>query len=447
MKIATTILSVLFAATTTAQSLTDSLIAHFPLDGNGVDTIGGLVPIIIQGAPFDTTDRFGNSGGALWFDGASYLSYGDVLDMDTSAFSLSFWIMVDTVHERFDIGGNYWDEGSLAIGKGTTIAGTPEASGYSVALRQPVPGEFIIRGTTGDSNSQTVGLVEGIQLDQWRHVVLSRCGTLHEMYLDGSLVEDSTSSSVRDLNTNIFFTLGAMNRDPTPEPDTEYFTGALDDVRIYKGRCLSSSEIVALACTGTMMSIDTASCDPIMIGDTLFTTSTMVMETLVSLGGCDSTVIHNITIVQLDTTVLFDQGTLFALQDSVSYQWIDCGTGLPIAGETGQSFTPGTDGSYAVELDNGTCTALSACVLVTGMREHVRYAIAIRPNPSDGTFTINLPPELAGVELRITDVTGQERQRLRAVRGPRWIVLDVAPGVYFLRTTDGGAIGRILIVR
>ncbi|HRH39861.1 MAG TPA: T9SS type A sorting domain-containing protein, partial [Flavobacteriales bacterium] len=51
----------------------------------------------------------------------------------------------------------------------------------------------------------------------------------------------------RNLNTDIYFTFGAMNRDPDNDMDSEYFNGALDDVRIYKGRCLSQAEIDTLA--------------------------------------------------------------------------------------------------------------------------------------------------------------------------------------------------------
>ncbi|MFZ1664890.1 MAG: LamG-like jellyroll fold domain-containing protein [Flavobacteriales bacterium] len=229
---------------TQAQTLSDSLVAYFPLDGSPNDVFGGLTPTVTSGNPSFCTDRFGNADGAACFDGASFWSYGDVLDMDTSDFSITCWVLADTVH--IPTPEIPFSSDGILICKGTTLFGTPSRSGYSLAVLQPTAGLFQIEGATGDSNTNLVLSNSTFDLDEWRHVILTRCGIHQFLYINGMLVADSITVPSRNISTNIVFTLGAVNRDPTGEPDSGFFTGALDDVRIYKGRCLSQPEIDTL---------------------------------------------------------------------------------------------------------------------------------------------------------------------------------------------------------
>lgn len=230
-----------------AQTLQDSLIAHFPMDGSPNDVSGTLVPTVTAGLPTFCADRYGNPNSAACFDGASFWSYGDVLDMDTSDFSLSFWIIVDTVRMAFQPNPGFWDYGAVPICKGTTLFGSPVRAGYSVQFRQPSQGSFALFGVTGDANDDSHYSEHPMGLDTWHHVVFSRCDTNQLLFLDGSLVADSITPADRNLDVNILFTMGAMNRDPSNIQDSEFFTGALDDVRIFKGRCLNLAEIDTLA--------------------------------------------------------------------------------------------------------------------------------------------------------------------------------------------------------
>ena len=78
-------------------------------------------------------------------------------------------------------------------------------------------------------------------------MVASRCDTILSVHVNGQLYSQVPTVSHGDLSTNIVFALGALDRNPTAEPDGSYFTGTLDDLRIYKGRCLSQAEIDTLA--------------------------------------------------------------------------------------------------------------------------------------------------------------------------------------------------------
>ena len=58
-----------------SQSLSDSLIAHYPFDGNALDVSGNANHGTLVG-PVAVADRFGNNNAAYLFNGASdYINY------------------------------------------------------------------------------------------------------------------------------------------------------------------------------------------------------------------------------------------------------------------------------------------------------------------------------------------------------------------------------------
>ena len=71
--------------------------------------------------------------------------------------------------------------------------------------------------------------------------------------------------------------------------------------------------------------------------------------------------------IDISTTLSGD--TITANQSGLMYKWLDCNNGnMPIPGETNQSFTATTTGSYAVELtDMNSCTVTSNCVDINSL--------------------------------------------------------------------------------
>lgn len=228
------------------QWLTDSLIAHFPMDSSPNDVIGLLVPTVTSGTPTFCADRFGNPEGAACFDGASFWSYGDTLDMDTSDFSMAYWAYLDTVRPPFYVSGTYLSDGSMLVCKGATVYGTPQRAGYALAARN-YNGVYALTAMWGGALNDLVYDETPITLHEWFHVVQSRCGAHQTLHLNGQLVIDTVTTVSRDLGVDIFFALGALDRDPTSHPDQGWLHGALDDIRMFKGRCLSQAEIETLA--------------------------------------------------------------------------------------------------------------------------------------------------------------------------------------------------------
>lgn len=133
-----------------------------------------------------------------------------------------------------------------------------------------------------------------------------------------------------------------------------------------------------------------------------------------------------------DLAVSQQGNTLTVAEAGAGYQWIDCNTGEPIPGATGQSFTIMEDGDYAVVVTKGGCSATSACGLAVGTVEPVKPGLgaAVFPNPSDGRFTLTLS---WAAEAFLCDASGRLLYRKYYRAGAHTVyVAGLPPGVYTL---------------
>ncbi|MFN5982662.1 MAG: T9SS type A sorting domain-containing protein [Fluviicola sp.] len=96
----------------------------------------------------------------------------------------------------------------------------------------------------------------------------------------------------------------------------------------------------------------------------------------------------------LDLGVSQQLGVFSAAANSMNYQWIDCNNGNQIiSGETNQQFTPTTNGSYAVIINDGLCQDTSVCLTITnvGLNQIDHTHFDVFPNPtSEDLFITNL---------------------------------------------------------
>jgi uncharacterized repeat protein (TIGR03803 family) len=183
----------------------------------------------------------------------------------------------------------------------------------------------------------------------------------------------------------------------------------------------------------------------------LWTRSGQYIDTISSGSGCDSVITVNLTILSADASVTQDQSVLTANASGAAYQWINCDNGnAPLEGETNQTFTAGTDGNYAVIVSENGCIDTSVClsVSITGLIVNTfRHSITLYPNPSDGSFSIDLGNIYPYAEITITGMDGRIIRKDNIINSRfKDLQLSESPGPYMVMITTGNerAVFKIL---
>ena len=126
--------------------------------------------------------------------------------------------------------------------------------------------------------------------------------------------------------------------------------------------------------------------------------------------GNTSTQTQDVIISGLNVDITVNEPTLTAdnSEAGVTYQWIDCDNqNTAISGATSQSFTPDSNGNYAVIITQDGCEETSACEMIStvDINEHSITTFKLYPNPNNGQFTVESSEV---VELyTIVDVNGR----------------------------------------
>lgn len=174
------------------------------------------------------------------------------------------------------------------------------------------------------------------------------------------------------------------------------------------------------------------------------------ISNLTASAGCDSNVTTNLTVDPIPNATVTESGNvLTAQQAGATYQWVDCDNGnAPISGETNQTFAPTVNGNYAVIIDLGGCIETSTCTLIStiGLDELNTSGLTVYPNPTMGSIKIQSKEELLGTNYAIHDASG--RILLQGSLDSKQVISveSLSSGTYILRL-DQGEKGQIRIVK
>lgn len=157
-------------------------------------------------------------------------------------------------------------------------------------------------------------------------------------------------------------------------------------------------------------------------------------------------------LVNVDNTVsqIIAPPTITANQTSASYQWINCDTDSPIAGQTSQSFVPTTNGSYAVDVTIGSCTERSECIQVDtlGLEEFSENEIKVYPNPVISDLNIELLSTENDAAITLYDLSGKLILTSNTTENSATLNLKEMPqGIYFLTIENAEKSGTFKIVK
>lgn len=190
------------------------------------------------------------------------------------------------------------------------------------------------------------------------------------------------------------------------------------------------------------VSLTETACDHYLYNGQTYTQSGEYEHVFSGINGCDSTVTLRLTINNVDASATQTGFTLTANAGGATYQWIDCENASPLSGFVSQSFSPQTEGNYAVRVTQNGCTDTSACFFVAGMgvgdTEPVSF-LSLYPNPGTGIFTVNTLA--AHGTLTVTDLLGKTVYQtfLRPDTGQYSIDLTALPkGNYTFRVMMDG---------
>jgi hypothetical protein len=151
-----------------------------------------------------------------------------------------------------------------------------------------------------------------------------------------------------------------------------------------------STIVLNLSINSSSSTIDNIdACEPYTWIDGITYTSTTndASVTLTSQAGCDSVIVLDLFIPEIDVSVENQSPLLMANQANAAYQWVDCAQDFaPIPGETGQSFMAPVNGSFAVVISLDGCSSTSLCqdVLNVNTREFPDGSVQVFPNPTAG---------------------------------------------------------------
>jgi len=176
--------------------------------------------------------------------------------------------------------------------------------------------------------------------------------------------------------------------------------------------------------------------DELEFGTQTLSEEGVYIEPFLSTFGCDSIVTMTLSVQDVDAEVTAGDYELTANALDVTYQWLDCNADwAEIAGATTQVFTPFENGSYAVIINDGLCQDTSACydIVALSLDDFENYGVHLYPNPSRGTFELQLDEVVGNLDLVIYDIAGKiVYSNVYLATNRVGVELNVAAGVYYI---------------
>jgi len=160
-----------------------------------------------------------------------------------------------------------------------------------------------------------------------------------------------------------------------------------------------------------------------------------------AINGCDSIVTLNLTINTVDTSITVASNVITANATPASYQWLDCNNNyVPISGANNQNYTATTNGSYAVEITQNGCIDTSACYQVISIgvvEKDIFNQVSIYPNPNNGVINVSFG-KLKDISIKVYNLQNQLiHYKDNIHKSPFTFELYQASGVYFLEVNTG----------
>lgn len=217
-----------------SQSLSDSLIAHYPFDGNPLDVSGNGNHGSLFG-PIAVADRFGNSNGAYKFNGTSdYIHYisNAKFKPATFPFSISMWVKSN---DNSIIGTLFKNDVVVDIYTGIWIQIHASTGKIEISYGDG--------GTTDAAHRKTKLGNKNVNDNQW-HFIAAVIRSPNDMDIWVDCQYDNGAYSGNGGNIS-YSNNGGSSGYYDVVAGTEYYGGFIDDIRFYN-RELTQTDLEAL---------------------------------------------------------------------------------------------------------------------------------------------------------------------------------------------------------
>ena len=220
-----------------SQLPSTGLIAYYPLNGEANDASGNNNNGMVIGGVGAAADRFGNNCGAMSFNGVDgYITIPSSASLESpvNAITVAAWFRIEPNPASPD---SKW---LSLICKGDLPTETNDMPQYRVQLFQNEKMNFSSSSiSTAFTKVDPNFMMHPINFSVWNFCAVTYDGKAVEVYLNGSKIWDTIYT------TNFVPNKLPLNIAKDVPGKTEFFSGALDDLRIYN-RALKLNEIQAL---------------------------------------------------------------------------------------------------------------------------------------------------------------------------------------------------------
>lgn len=173
-------------------------------------------------------------------------------------------------------------------------------------------------------------------------------------------------------------------------------------------------------------------------GNYVWTNSGEFIDTISNYLGCDSIITVNLTINQIENTILQEGQELEALEIAEEYQWLDCNQNYaPIIGENNQNFHPLYNSQYAVLISKYGCIDTSSCYayITVGFTENdFDDSIKILSNPMENIITVFFEKSFLSKDINIYNTQGQLVSTIQNNMDDKIVIntRDLNKGIYIM---------------
>lgn len=219
-------------------NLSEGLIAYYPFDGNAKDASGNNNNPRFNNAVL-TSDRFGNSKSAYKFNGRnSFMQIPNSVSLNfKKSITIAAWIYATDFYSGLCHGNRVIMKGVDGYTDGNYMLTFDDhhfTNGQNCNTNTP---DYIHQTFYGVDLGKNKTYIKKAQ---WYFVVYTSDGISSKLYVNCELISNEKAQQ-RNFSNNEDLFIGKMDNSQYPY----WFTGILDDVRIYN-RALSSNEILQL---------------------------------------------------------------------------------------------------------------------------------------------------------------------------------------------------------